>query len=43
MKEFVNANPRGKHGSHDYDLEQYGITEDRVKDRLKDYIARFEL
>jgi hypothetical protein len=39
----VENNPRGKHGSHRYTLEQYGLSADKVKDRLASYIDRFEL
>lgn len=36
-------NPRGKHGAHQYDLEKFGLTNDRVKSRLAAYIERFDL
>jgi hypothetical protein len=39
----VENNPKGKHGAHRYTLEQYGLTADKVKDRLGKYIDRFEL
>jgi hypothetical protein len=39
----VRANPQGKHGAHAYDLETYGLTPARVRDRLAAYIERFDL
>ena len=43
MQGYLKDNPRGKHGTHEYDLGRYGLTEDRVRDRLGWYIDRFEL
>jgi len=41
MREYVDNNPRGKHGKHEYSLEQYGLTADQVTGRLRNYIERF--
>ncbi len=43
MQSHVTANPQGKHGAHEYDLAQYGLTPDDVESRLADYIGRFAL
>ncbi len=43
MEGHVASHPQGKHGSHEYGLENYGLTPERVKERLGDYIARFDL
>lgn len=43
MARYVRENPRGKHGAHEYDLAQYGLSEQAVRDRLGWYIDRFEL
>jgi hypothetical protein len=43
MEAHVAGHPQGKHGSHEYGLESYGLSADRVKDRLADYIAEFDL
>jgi hypothetical protein len=43
MQSHVTANPQGKHGAHEYDLAQYGLTPDDVERRLADYIGRFAL
>lgn len=43
MKAHVEANPRGKHGKHVYDLSQYGLTTGEVRERLAGYLERFDL
>jgi hypothetical protein len=37
----VEANPKGKHGKHDYALEEYGLDADAVRERFAPYIERF--
>jgi hypothetical protein len=34
-------NPRAKHGSHEYDLEKFGLSEARVRERFRAYQQRF--
>lgn len=36
--DHVADHPQGEHGSHDYSLEGYGLTEGRVRDRFADYL-----
>ncbi len=43
MSDYIRDHPRGQHGSHEYDLESYGLTVDEVRSRLGWYIDRFEL
>ena len=43
MSAHARSNPRGKHGAHQYDLEKYGLTIERVKERFAAYIERFDL
>lgn len=43
MKAHVDANPRGKHGKHVYDLSSYGLSVADVRERLGTYIERFDL
>ena len=43
MEAHLAANPRGKHGAHEYDLDRYGLTKGRVQERLAWYVDRFEL
>jgi hypothetical protein len=41
MNQWRADNPRDKHGAHDYDGAQFGITESRLQDRFGAYRARF--
>ena len=43
MRAHVEAHPKGRHGSHDYGLEEYGLTVDDVKARFAAYVERFGL
>jgi hypothetical protein len=43
MTEHVEANPRGKHGAHEYDLARYGLREEAIRERFGWYIERFDL
>ena len=40
---YVADHPRGKHGSHDYKLEEFGLTEQQVLDRFSNYIETFNI
>jgi hypothetical protein len=39
----VARNPRQRHGTHEYSLEQFGLTPEEVRHRLARYIERFDL
>lgn len=41
--EHVASHPKGEHGAHEYALEQYGLTSERVRERFAAYLERFEL
>ena len=41
MMAYMAANPKGKHGRHDYRLEDYGLTADRVRRHYRDYCECF--
>lgn len=43
IEEFMSANPRDKHGTHTYSLEEFGLDAGEVADRYRFYKARFEL
>jgi len=43
MRAHVRESPQGRHGAHEYDLGEYGLTPGRVRERLADYIRRFDL
>ena len=38
LQAHIDANPKGKHGRHQYDLASYGLTEQEVLDRFDFYI-----
>ncbi len=38
---YAAEHPMGKHGKHDYRLEEYGLTEKQIVDRFAFYIDRF--
>lgn len=43
MQAMLDANPQGKHGKHDYALEDYGLTRETVYAHFRDYIERFSI
>jgi hypothetical protein len=40
---YVADHPRNKHGSHDYQLAQFGLTEQQVLDRFAHYIETYNI
>ena len=43
MKNYIDDNPKGKHGQHSYSLADYGLTTEEIRGRYRDYCARFEI
>lgn len=43
MKARVENHPKGRHGAHDYGLEEFGLTRDAVVERFTPYVERFGL
>lgn len=43
MQNWLQANPKGKHGKHSYRLEDYGITRNEVVELFGDYAQRYGL
>ncbi len=43
MQGWLDDNPKGKHGVHEYKLEDYGITRAEVEDLFGDYVERYGL
>ena len=41
FQRYADAHPMGKHGKHDYRLEEYGLTRDQILNRFAFYIERF--
>jgi hypothetical protein len=39
FQSFVDDNPKGKHGSHEYDLASYGLSEEQVLERFRFYLG----
>ncbi len=41
MEGYIAANPKGKHGTHSYDLAEYGLSVGGVRERFAGYIERY--
>ncbi len=40
---YIDNHPMGKHGKHDYKLDEFGLTEELILDRFDFYIKRFNV
>ena len=43
MRAMLAANPQGKHGKHEYRLQDYGLSRGQVHERFMDYIERYDI
>ncbi|MEZ5436387.1 MAG: sulfotransferase [Pseudomonadales bacterium] len=43
FQRYADAHPMGKHGKHDYRLEEYGLSEQQIRERFAFYIERFKI
>ena len=43
MRRWLKENPQGKHGSHNYSLDAYGIDRKELEQRFEEYVKRFSL
>jgi hypothetical protein len=43
MSRQLNANPKGKHGKHEYSLAEFGLTEAGVRNHFRDYCERYAI
>ena len=43
MQGYLDANPKGKHGSHSNDLAEYGLSVEGVRERFRDYIESYDI
>jgi hypothetical protein len=43
MRAFIDDNPQGKHGRHEYTPEEYGVEPNAVREEFGRYIERFGL
>jgi hypothetical protein len=42
VNQWAQAHQPGSRGAHDYDLADYGLTPDSVRERFADYLARYD-
>jgi hypothetical protein len=43
MRSFLASNPRGKHGSHRYGIEDFGMTLGQIRERFAGYCSEYEI
>jgi hypothetical protein len=43
MTEYVASHPKGRFGAHGYDLAEYGLDADVLRERFADYVERYEI
>ncbi len=43
LRAWHGANPRGKHGKHDYSAEEFGLTTAAIQDRFTGYLERYHV
>ena len=39
LQSHIDANPKGKHGKHEYDLSEYGLTPELIAERFAFYTS----
>jgi hypothetical protein len=40
---WAASHPQGKHGAHRYSLDEYGLSAEAVRERLRFYLERFDV
>jgi hypothetical protein len=43
MQAYLANNQKGKHGKHSYDLAEYGLSKEAVRERFKSYIEDYDI
>jgi hypothetical protein len=43
MEQYMLDNPKGKHGKHEYRLEDYGLSDAQIRAHFADYCERFKI
>ncbi len=43
LETHVREHPQGKHGRHEYSLDEYGLSPERVRERFAGYVERYGL
>lgn len=41
MLQWLEENPQGKHGEHRYNLDEFGMTENDIREHFSEYMKRF--
>ena len=41
LEAHTRANPKGRHGAHEYSLDDWGLTKEEVRARFAPYAERF--
>ena len=43
LRAYAEENPKGKHGRHHYRAADFGLTDDAIAERFRDYYRRFPI
>ena len=43
MQAWLDDNPQGKFGRHEYKLGEYGLTPDKVRGMFERYLSRYDV
>ncbi len=43
MNSYMADNPKGKHGKHQYNLAEYGLSAEEVRETFRDYVEDFDI
>jgi hypothetical protein len=43
MQTWIDDNPQGKFGKHEYGLEQYGLSKDQLSPKFERYLSRYDV
>jgi hypothetical protein len=43
MRDYLDAHPRGQHGVHRYELSDFGLDADSLRERMRFYTERFDV
>ncbi|MGB5351443.1 MAG: hypothetical protein WBN10_17690, partial [Polyangiales bacterium] len=43
MRSFLTNNPSGKHGSHRYEIEDFGMTLGQIRKRFESYCSAYDI
>ena len=43
MRSFLDNHPRGQHGSHSYEIEDFGMTLGQIRERFGRYCSTYDV